>query len=287
MQRAAEKDCLGSDRNRGSAPLYIPAITYHQVLCDETPVRVRKPGEGLHSGQIHLSEFVRQMDYLTDQGFSPITPDQLHAWLTAGGALPAKPIVIDFDDHSMISYKNALPVMRERGLSATMFVISGLADGDPTLDAEWWSVARMRWRELEHLVDAGWSIGAHTRNHLFLNTVPDGPEGDERIMYELVQCNDDIEANLGIRPRHFAYPNGLWNDRAEELVKQVYDLARHFQCFGHAHYVTKGTDPFRLPTMNINYLLPFEEFKALVDHTDPDHDYYPGSRVIGGPPPPE
>ena len=75
-------------------------------------------------------------------------------------------MLIDFDDHSMISYKNALPIMKERGLRATAFVVSGLADGDASLSGDMWSVARMRWRELEKLVDAGWLIGAHTRTHL-------------------------------------------------------------------------------------------------------------------------
>jgi len=81
----------------------IPAITYHQVLPDGAPVRVRKPGEGLHSGQIHVAEFVRQMDYLANQGFSAITPDQLHRWLTSDEGLPPRPIAMDFDDHSMVS----------------------------------------------------------------------------------------------------------------------------------------------------------------------------------------
>lgn len=265
----------------------IPSIVYHQVLSDGMPARARAAGEGLHSGQIHLGEFTRQMDYLAEAGFTPVSPDRLHSWLTAGGELPPRPIVIDFDDHSMITYKNALPVMRERGLIATMFVISGVADGDPWLDGnpladtEVWSIPRMRWRELEALLEAGWSIAAHTRTHRFLTTVPPGPEGDARIRHELVRCNDDIEANLGVRPRHFSYPNGLWDERSEALVKEIYDMARHFRCFGRAEYIDAGADPYRLPAMNINHLLSFEDFERLVGRTDPDHAYYTESRAIG------
>lgn len=265
----------------------IPAIVYHQVLSEGMPVRTRSAGEGLHSGQVYLGEFTRQMDYLAEAGFTPVAPDQLHAWLTSGAELPPRPIVIDFDDHSMITYKNALPVMRKRGLSATMFVISGVADGDPWLDGnpladtEAWSIARMRWRELAKLVEAGWAIAAHTRTHWFMTDLPEGSEGDERIRYELVRGKQDIEANLGFTPTHFGYPNALWNERIEAMVKQEYRTARHGQYFGRAEYITRATNPYRLPTMNINYLLSFDDFERLVTGSDPDYEYYAASRTIG------
>ena len=176
----------------------IPAITYHQVLSEAMPVRERKPGEGVLSGQIYLKEFIQHMDYLAEEGFTTITHDQLYKWQTGNEKLGPKPIVIDFDDHSMISYINALPVMRERGQVATMYTISGVADGDPTLPIDMWSIARMRWSELEVLIEAGWEIGAHTRTHLYLTTVPQGSQGDAQIMRELVQGLVDIEINLGV-----------------------------------------------------------------------------------------
>ncbi len=265
----------------------VPAITYHQVLSEGMTLRPREPGEALHSGQIVLPGFIRQMDFLAAEGFTTITRDLLLAWMNGEGALPVKPILIDFDDHSLISYKNALPVMRERGQVATMFVISGIADGDPWLDGnphadtEEWSVARMRWRELEKLVEAGWAIGAHTRTHWYLTTIEPGPAGDDHIRRELVQGKSDIAAALGVTAEDFAYPNGLWDERVERMVKQVYRSARHFRVFGQAEYITRPTDPYRLPTLNINYALDFEEFRRLVCRTDPDHFFYEQGRVIG------
>ena len=265
---------------------HIPTIVYHQVLSEGMSVRERRPGEGMVSGQTYLADFVRQMDYLAEHGFTTVTARQIHPWLDGTGELPRKPIVINFDDHSMISYKNALPMLRERGQVATMFVITGVADGDPWLDGnpladtEAWSIARMRWRELEKLVEADWEIAAHTRTHWFLTDIPEGSEGDERVMYELVRGKEDIEANLGVTPAQFGYPNALWNERVEAMVKQVYRTARHGQYFGRAQYITRETDPYRLPTMNISYLLPFEDFKRLVDRSDPAHEYYPECRSM-------
>ena len=277
---------MTSSRHQADEETFIPALVYHQVLSDHMPVRERKPGEGLVSGQIHLADFVQEMNYLAEEGFTTVTAREIQPWLAGESVLPPKPIVIDFDDQSMISYKNALPVLRERGQCATMFVISGVADGDPWLDGnpladtEAWSVARMRWLELEKLVEAGWDIAAHTRTHWFLTDLPEGPEGDERIMAELVRGKEDIQIHLGITATHFGYPNALWNERCENLVKQVYKTARHGQYFGRAQYITHRTDPHRLPAMNINYLLGFENFRRLVLHTEPQHEYYPECREI-------
>ena len=267
--------------------LHIPAILYHQVLSEGMAVRPRRPDEGLVSGQVYLEQFVRQMDYLVEQGFTTVTARQLQPWLAGEADLPPKPIVVDFDDHSMISYKNAFPVLRERSLTATMFVISGVADGDPWLDGnpladtEAWSVARMRWRELEKLVEAGWDIAAHTRTHWFLTDLPETPEGEKRIMFELVRGKQDIEANLGVSPTHFGYPNTLWNERIEAMVRQVYRSARQATYTGRAEYITRQTHPYRLPTMNINHHLPFDEFRMLVDRTDPSHEYYVDAAATG------
>jgi len=137
---------MTSSNQQAQEETFIPALLYHQVLSDHMPVRERKPGEGLVSEQIHLTDFVQQMDYLAEEGFTTVTVREILPWLAGEGVLPSKPIVIDFDDQSMISYKNALPVLRERGQRATMFVITGVADGDPWLngnplaDTEAWSV---------------------------------------------------------------------------------------------------------------------------------------------------
>ena len=97
-------------------------------------------------------------------------------------------------------------------------------------------------------------------------------------MAELVRGQEDIEVNLGVTTTNFAYPNTLWNEQIEEMVKQVYRTARHAQYCGTAQYVTRETNPYRLPAMNVSYLLPFDDFKRLVLRTDPEFEYYPECR---------
>ena len=91
-----------------------------------------------------------------------------------------------------------------------------------------------------------------------------------RIMWELVRCQVDLEQNLGVHARHFAYPNGSWNERTEQIVKQVYKTSRLFFVQGKVEYICKDTDPYRLPTMNISYQVSFDDFKRIVERSEPD-----------------
>ena len=62
----------------------------------------------------------------------------------------------------------------------------------------------MTWQELARLAaDPLVTIGAHTVNHVMLAKVP-----DETVAAELANSRDVIEAALGVRPWHFAYPVG-------------------------------------------------------------------------------
>ncbi len=62
----------------------------------------------------------------------------------------------------------------------------------------------MTWQELSSLAaDPLVTVGAHTVNHVMLAKVT-----DEAVRAELANSRDVIEAALGVRPRHFAYPVG-------------------------------------------------------------------------------
>jgi len=76
-------------------------------------------------------------------------------------------------------------------------------------------------------------------------------------------------------------PGGDWDEKLEPMVKHVYRTARLFQCVSRAAYITRDTDPYRLPGMNVNYLMAFEDFKCLVTQSDPGGEYCAETPVPG------
>ena len=101
----------------------LPIIVYHRV---HRPDDVTMPND---ARRVDVPEFTRQMDYLSEAGFQTVTYPQIAAWLLEGTELPERPVAIDFDDNRLAVLENAFPILSERGLKATVFVITDLADG--------------------------------------------------------------------------------------------------------------------------------------------------------------
>ncbi|MGC3996223.1 MAG: polysaccharide deacetylase family protein [Anaeromyxobacter sp.] len=74
----------------------------------------------------------------------------------------------------------------------------------------------MRWDEVRALDAAGLDVGGHTVNHAVLANLPLA-----EARRELQGCRDDLEAHLGKRPHHFAYPNGYYTPAVQEAVRQA------------------------------------------------------------------
>lgn len=108
----------------------------------------------------------------------------------------------------------------------------------------------MTWSELAVLArDPLCSIGAHTVNHYELSKL-----SDEEVRSEIALSISIIEAQLGVRPRHFSYPIG--SRRAAGA--REYTIARELGCASgvttipgglYAHHVAT---PHTLPRVSLN-----------------------------------
>ncbi len=240
----------------------VPILVYHRVHPDDDapPVVASE-----YCGHVLLSSFIRQMSYLRDQGFSVITHQGLYDWLRDEASLPPKPVLIDFDDNRGAVYDYAVPVLAEYGWPATCFVITALADGKlPGLEHDgspWYTP--MDWQQLGQLREAGWTIGAHTRTHPSLREL-DEAGCQNSVEAELRGCREDIKRKLGFTPFCFAYPEGQWNEAVEAVVAQLFATARHWYEGYPFRYVTKRTNPLRLPAHSISEQLSFAGFVAFV-----------------------
>jgi peptidoglycan/xylan/chitin deacetylase (PgdA/CDA1 family) len=70
-----------------------------------------------------------------------------------------------------------------------------------------------RWEDLAEMQAAGVDVGGHTVNHAALANLPLA-----EARREVEGCRDQLAAQLGARPRHFAYPNGQHTPAVRELV---------------------------------------------------------------------
>lgn len=158
-------------------------------------------------------------------------------------------LAITFDDGASSVASVAAPLLREHGLPATVFAVSGYAGanndwggvpqpGIPTLDL-------LGWDELARLGEAGFAIGSHTATHRSLRGLPTAAMEDE-----VAAAAERILANTGKHPEAFAYPYGECDDRAQAVVSRYHRLA----CTTELRTVSIEEQPLRLPRLDTYYL---------------------------------
>jgi peptidoglycan/xylan/chitin deacetylase (PgdA/CDA1 family) len=143
--------------------------------------------------------FADQMAALAKAGYTSITPDQLLAYLRFGRTLPARPVLLTFDDASAGQYTHALPVLQRHHFTATFFIMTVVLD-----QPQWLSRAQVR-----YLHRRGMSIASHTWDH---HPVTRYSGQDWRI--QLVEPARELAQLTGAPVRLFAYPYGEWNQAA-------------------------------------------------------------------------
>ncbi len=96
----------------------LPVLMYHDLCQDtETPGRYA----------VTASRFRQDMEWLRDNGYTPMTAADLVAAKQAG-SLPKKPVMITFDDGYKSNYTIAMPILQDTGMKATVCIIGTLIE---------------------------------------------------------------------------------------------------------------------------------------------------------------
>ncbi|HQI50235.1 MAG TPA: polysaccharide deacetylase family protein [bacterium] len=186
-------------------------LLYHHVApADRIPAaadRVRDEGwQFTHSP----AAFEWQLKELRRRHYEFISLGQLLDEIRARNRERPGSVVVTFDDGWRDNYEFALPVLKGLGITATFFVTTAhLRPGgqDPK---------RMGLPELRHLVQAGFTIGAHSRSHPDLARI--SPEAARE---EIAGSKADLESALGIAVDFFAYPGGAFNATVARLTQEA------------------------------------------------------------------
>jgi peptidoglycan/xylan/chitin deacetylase (PgdA/CDA1 family) len=141
--------------------------------------------------------FAGQMRCLRKAGYRTIDLCQLVDGLSQVEDL-TRTVVITFDDGYQDFYTEAMPVMKQCGFSATIFLATNrIQDTSVCLEG----VNYLTWREVRELHAEGIQFGSHTVTHPDLRSL-----GPEQIEYELGYSKEMIENKLGVAVNSFAYP---------------------------------------------------------------------------------
>lgn len=189
----------------------IPILLYHSVAETVAPRYSR--------WAVKPTAFAAQMAHLRRAGYQALTVTQLAQILTQmPTALPTKPVVITFDDGLADFYTDALPVLQQYELPATLYITTGYVEAQSRWLADLGEGHRamMSWAQIAELPGYGIECGAHTHTHPQLDTLPRA-----QARHEITFSKRLLEEKLGRTVDSFAYPHGYHDRTVQQMVREA------------------------------------------------------------------
>ena len=214
-------------------------LTYHSIdetgsTISVTPSQFRRHVQWLASSKVS----VRSLPNLVGSCVNP----------SVDGSDATDAVALTFDDGFMNFADHAMPLLRDHGMSATVFVVSDHVGRDNR-----WSGSEharvpilplMDWDALGEISEAGVEIGAHTRTHPHLPAVSDAQLEDE-----MLGSAEVIGGRLGRRPVSFAYPFGASDERVVSHARQAFSIT----CSTEFRALRSSEDSARIPRLDAWY----------------------------------
>ena len=179
-------------------------LFYHRVSNDRDELAVSP------------RSFRHQMDYLAAQSYRVVDVSEAVAILD-NGAASSKTLGLSFDDGYLDIAEEALPILAERGFSATVFVSTGAIDGWTKFGWYPEQPQLLGWDEIRELdADGTLRFEAHSLTHANLPTLREAAARQE-----IAGSKRVLEARLGRPVQLFSYPFGLFGHRDRALVAEA------------------------------------------------------------------
>jgi peptidoglycan/xylan/chitin deacetylase (PgdA/CDA1 family) len=187
----------------------VPILAYHKVA--EIP-----RGARYHCNYVRPAQFVAQLRLLRAAGFQSISLRDYEAHRATGARLPARPIIITFDDGYRCTLVNAAPLLREYGFSATVFVVSDLIGKTNCWDADEIQEPLLDVADLRELKGFGIDVQSHSRTHARLSALP-----PDELRAELRESKEQLEDITAAPVTTIAYPWGEYNATVTRVARDV------------------------------------------------------------------
>ncbi len=182
--------------------LRVPVIMYHHVQPMDEAKQKNQGGLSVDPGM-----FDHQMAYLTSAGYTTLFANELVHALKNKAALPAKSILVTFDDGYRDNHMYAFPIIKKYGIKANLMLTTGLMEGADYLT--WDQVSDIKNSGLFYFTDHTWSHA----------NVAAGTE--EKIRYEIETAKKQIQDKTGQVVDIFTYPYGASGPLAIKILQET------------------------------------------------------------------
>ncbi|MDM5329926.1 polysaccharide deacetylase family protein [Neobacillus sp. CF12] len=196
----------------------VPVLMYHQIIPESQLEKHHYTEDGdINEMVVTLEEFTEQMDYLKEQDYTVLSLKEFEGFMSNQKKVPAKSVLITFDDGFKNVFEFAYPVLKKHKFNAVHFLITGLiTDRTVVYDSSFLQYASIG--ELKEASDV-FDYGNHT--HSFHHR--DDSEVSYVEAYDRLDVKEDISKAkewLG-RSESFAAPYGEYDTTTLDILKEL------------------------------------------------------------------
>jgi peptidoglycan/xylan/chitin deacetylase (PgdA/CDA1 family) len=220
----------------------LPILMYHHI-------QVLSPIAGATWRLLTVTPaaFEAQLAFLSKQGYHTIHFSDLIAYFDQGRPLPARPIILTFDDGWEDDYAMVYPILKKYGMEGTFF---------PPTNWVGTSKVTLTWPQVEEMDRGGMEFGSHTVSHRLLSNL-----GRAQALRELMLSKSILDSHLRRPVVALAYPGGSHNTLTMELAPQAgYGVALGVTPSIYQHRASR----YELYRIGIPYSLTLDGFASIL-----------------------
>ncbi len=240
----------------------VPIIMYHAIM--ENP---SKSGKYVITPDILRSD----IEYILDEGFTPVFMTDLINFMYSDSPLPEKPIVLTFDDGYYNNYLYAFPITEEYNVKAVFSIIGKYtAEQSKSGERQAEGYSHVSWEQLREMTESElWEVQNHTydmhtagkQNGLLAVEGKNPEEKNELIRKDITMLQELIKDNIGFIPNTFTYPFGSYDENTTAIVESL-GFRASLSCIEGINEIYKGGDLHLLYRYNRPSSLSTKDFFA-------------------------
>ncbi|MEM7020764.1 MAG: polysaccharide deacetylase family protein [Pseudomonadota bacterium] len=221
----------------------VPILMYHAIEDAQHPSAYTDRGDRVYAIQAEM--FREQISYLREHDFTVVTLQTLIGLQS----LPARAVVLTFDDGHASDCQLALPILQEAGFHADFFITTGLTDQSHYLSTE----------EIRKLAEANMGIGSHSVSHRYMDDL-----SPEEVKAELRDSRDALQSISHKPVTTFSAPGGRLHNALSSIAQELgYDTI----CNSKFGLYKPGVSAFDIPRVALKNTMTMDVFKKIV-HRD-------------------
>lgn len=211
----------GKDNKSSKEEVFLPIIMYHSILKDK---------KLQNDYTIPPTLFENDLKYLTSNGYSTVTVEDLINYVYHGKDLPDRCIMLTFDDGYYNNYYYAFPLLKKYKCRAVISPIASMTEKFTQTQDISVTYGHISDDNIREMVNSGYveiqnhSYDMHTltpRKGVSKKRGESAEDYKNAVTNDITKAQNYLENVTGKKPSCFVYPFGAKSDGTEEIVREL------------------------------------------------------------------